>query len=202
MEITRSALTLLHQYGFGVGLSTKSSLIARDASLLGAMQKDVPLRICFSITTNNDALCAKIEPNAALSSKRFEALHALATKGVFTGVWLNPLLPFLTDTEENVKSLIHRTAEAGGKFIVCFFGMTLREGNREYFYRALDRDFPGVKKQYAAAFGLDYECPSPKAEALYRLFIRECDECGLLYRFRDINSAMLAGQARQLSLFD
>lgn len=201
LEVTRGAFQLLLQYGFGAGFTTKSALAARDAELLAAIQRKAPVRACFSITTGSDGLCGKIEPHVSPTSRRFEALAALSRAGVYTGVWLNPMLPFLTDTEENVRAILQRTKECGGQFAVCHFAVTLREGDREYFYQALDRDFPGVKGQYAQAFGLNYICPSPRARELEKVFAEECERLGLLYRFPDINRGMFARQSRQMSLF-
>ncbi len=200
-EITRKAFMLLRQYGFGAGFTTKSSLAARDVDILADIQRAAPVRACFSITCAKDAAGLVLEPNASPASGRFEALAELSQAGVFAGVWLNPVLPFLTDTEENILSIVRRTKECGGKFIVCHFGMTLRTGNREYFYQALDRDFPGVKARYADAFGLDYMCPSPRAAELEAVFLKECVRLNLPCRFPDINRAMFAGQARQLRMF-
>jgi DNA repair photolyase len=201
LEVTRGALLLLKQYGFGAGFTTKSSLAARDAGILYDIAQSAPVRACFSITCAQDALSLALEPNASPTSKRFEALETLSRTGVFAGVWLNPVLPFLTDTEENILSIIRRTKDCGGRFIVCHFGMTLRTGNREYFYQALDRDFPGVKAKYAKAFGLDYECFSLRAKELEEVFIKECSRLDLAYRFPDINRAMFAKQSRQMNMF-
>ena len=201
--ITRQALELLKRYHFGVGIPTKGDLIARDADLLAAIGKSAPVRIAFSITTADDSLSRLIEPHAPISSARFAALEALAGAGVFAGVWINPMLPFLTDSAENLQTLLRRTAECGGRFAMCHFGMTLRTGNREYFFAALDRNprFAGVKQQYASSFGLDYMCPSPDAEALESLFRAECQRLGLLYRFEDINRAMRDKCPRQMTMF-
>ncbi len=201
LEITRGALLLLKRYGFGAGFTTKSALAQRDADVLLEIQHSAPVRACFSITCAEDGLCRLLEPNASLTSSRFAALESLCKAGVFAGVWLNPVLPFLTDTEENILSIIRRTKECGGRFVVCHFGMTLRTGNREYFYTALDRDFPGIKTKYAETFGLDYECPSPKASKLREAFERECLRLSLPFRFSEINRSMFSMQARQLSLF-
>jgi DNA repair photolyase len=201
LEVTRGALLLLKQYGFGAGFTTKSSLAARDAGILYDIAQSAPVRACYSITCAQDALSLALEPNASPTSKRFEALETLSRTGVFSGVWLNPVLPFLTDTEENILSIIRRTKDCGGRFIVCHFGMTLRTGNREYFYQALDRDFPGVKAKYAKAFGLDYECFSLRAKELEEVFIKECSRLDLAYRFPDINRAMFAKQSRQMNMF-
>ncbi len=203
LEITRQSLLLFKKYSFGVGLTTKSDLAARDAALLSAMGKVAPAYCTFSITTAEDELSRLIEPGAPVSSRRFAAMEALAGAGVFTGLWLNPVLPFLTDSQENIAALLARTAQAGGRYAVCHFGMTLRTGNREYFYSALDKHprFRGIKQRYVDAFKLDYECPSPKAEALYAAFKEECQRLGLLYRFVDINRAMAEHCPAQLSLF-
>ncbi len=201
MEITRGAFMLLRQYGFGAGFTTKSALAARDADILHDIQRGAPVRACFSITCAQDDLSMKIEPASSPASKRFEALEALSRAGIFAGVWLNPVLPFITDTEENILAILRRTKECGGQFIVCHFGMTLRTGNREYFYQALDRDFPGIKARYAKAFGLDYMCPSPRARELGEVFYKECERLHLHCRFPDINKAMFARQSRQISMF-
>ncbi len=200
LEVTRGALRLLRQYGFGVGFTTKSALAARDGDLLLQIQNAAPVRACFSITAADDTLSHKIEPNVSPSSQRFGALSSLAQKGIFAGVWLNPMLPFITDTEDNIRSLVRMTKENGGQFIVCHFGMTLRTGNREYFYQALDRDFPGLKDEYAKAYGLKYVVTSPRAEALYALFKEECVHHGLYYRFSDINRVLLEKQPQQMCM--
>jgi DNA repair photolyase len=203
LGLTRRALELLKRYHFGVGITTKGTLIDRDANLLAEIGKSAPVRVAFSITTAEDELSALIEPGAPSSSHRFAALAALAEAGVYAGVWINPMLPFLTDSPDNLLALLKATAECGGRFAVCHFGMTLRTGNREYFYAALDREprFQGLKKQYAEAFGLSYVCASPQAEDLYALFKQECKRLGLSCRFEDINRAMGESCPRQMSLF-
>ncbi len=201
-KYTRCAFLLLKQYGFGVGFTTKSSLASRDSDVLYDIQRTAPVRACFSITCSEDDLSLKLEPHASPTTKRFEALEALSRAGVFAGVWLNPVIPFLTDTAENILSIVRRTKECGGQFIVCHFGMTLRTGNREYFYQALDRDFPGIKEKYAGAFGLDYMCPSVIAKELEAAFVKECIRLNLNHRFPDINRAMFEKQSMQLSMFE
>ncbi len=200
-EVTRGAFKLLKQFGFGAGFTTKSNLAARDTDVLADIQRGAPVRACFSITCMDDTLCAKIEPFASVTTKRFEALQAFSYAGIFAGVWLNPVLPFITDNEQNILDIVRRTKECGGQFIVCHFGMTLRTGNREYFYQSLDKDFTGVKAKYAHAFGLDYMCPGPRSEELKAAFEGECERLKLPYRFPDINRAMFSKQVKQLSLF-
>ena len=203
LRVTRGALELLLQHGFGVGMSTKSALIARDRDVLARFRGVAPCWTAFSITTGEDALAGLLEPYAAPPSRRFEAMRALADAGVLTGTWLNPMLPFLTDGEENVLDVARRTRENGGRFVLCHFGMTLRAGSRESFYRALDSHprFAGVKQRYAAAFGLDYLCPSPWAEERLGLLTAECERLGLRYTYEQVNRLAREACPRQLRMW-
>lgn len=201
-ELTRGALTLLAQYGFGIGITTKSPLVARDIDRLWAIQQHAPAHVTFSITTADDSLSRLLEPGVAPSSARFAAMRALAAAGIPVGTWINPMLPFLTDSEENLRALLSLSAENGASYAITHYGMTLREGNREYFYAALDRDFPGMKTRYARAFGLDYMLPSPNANALQTLFLSECQRLGLADTFDKANALILrSGGYRQETLF-
>lgn len=197
--VTRGALECLLRYGFGVGLSTKSALIARDKDVLSRFQ--TPVWVSFSVSTPDDELAALLEPRAALPSQRFSAMRELARAGVFTGVWLNPMLPFLSDGEEDVKNVARMTRENGGRYVISHFGVTLRTGDREYFYAALDNHprFIGIKKKYIDSFGLDYICPSQNAERLYALLKEECTQAGLLYSYRQINEELEGRLPTQLS---
>ena len=201
--ITRQALELLRRYHFGAGISTKGALVARDAEVLCGIGKNAPCWVAFSITAAKDSLSALIEPGAPVSSLRFRAMAALAKAGVFTGIWLNPVLPFLTDDWENLRTLLQATKESGGRFALCHFGMTLRTGNREYFFAALDKEpsFRGIKQKYADSFQLSYGCPSPNAEKLYGLFHKECKRLGLLDSFPEVNRAMREGCPKQITMF-
>lgn len=202
LQLTRGALELLLRHGFGAAFTTKSDLCARDADLLSAISRRAPVCARMTVTCADDALCRRIEPNVAVTSQRMNAVARLSEAGVYAGVWLNPLLPFLTDDWENIRRILRMTAEAGGQFVVCFFGMTLRTGNREYFFEALEQDFPGVRDKYLRAFGNSYECTSPEAERLYPLFCKECELLGLAWRFPDVNGRMMQTQAQQISFFD
>lgn len=200
--LTRGALELIHRYGFGAAYTTKSSLCARDADLLADIARRAPVRVQLTVTCADDALCQRIEPDVSPTSQRLEALSRLRSAGIYAGVWLNPVLPFITDTEENILGVVRMAAEAGAKFVVCFFGMTLRSGNREYYFSALEREFPGVRAQYLSTFGNAYECSSPRASQLYRAFTAECQRLGLAWRFADINAGVFSRQPVQTSLFD
>lgn len=203
LAVTRGALRLLRRYGFGVFISTKSELIARDADVLGDLASHGYACVAFSVTTPDAAVAAWLEPNAPEPSRRFAAMRTLAAAGVVTGLWLNPMLPFLTDTPETVRTALRQTAEAGGRFALCHFGVTLREGDREFFYQALDAQagMAGMKSRYMAAFGLRYLCPSPDAQRLSGLFVSECDRLGLLHDFASVNRLAAAATPTQLKLW-
>lgn len=203
---TRRALQLALQYGFGFTLQTKSSLVLRDLDLLKAIHERTKCVVQMTLTTCGEALCRKLEPNVSTTEERVEALKRLHEAGIPTVVWFSPVLPFLNDTEENVRGIVACCKEAGVCGILCFgMGLTLREGNREYFYLQLDRLFPGLKEQYQRAYGLQYEVLSPRNEKLMRLFHRLCEESGIMHdngqifaylsRFED------KSQGEQLRLF-
>lgn len=202
-EITRSALKLLLRYGFGIGIPTKSDLMARDADIYAAIAKVAPVRLCYSISTADDALAAILEPGAPAPSKRFEAMRELSDAGLFVGTWLNPMLPFISDSVESVTRVLEETARAGGKYCITFFSVTLREGDREYFYGALDRapSLAGIKEKYIRAYGLSYDCTVPNVAMLAREYERVCERLGLLWRFSDVNRAMLSLAPSQTRLF-
>lgn len=202
LQVTRGALMLLRRYGFGVFLSTKGDLVARDADVLGDMAKSGYACVAFSITTGDAALAALVEPNAAPPAARFAAMRALAEAGVCTGTWMNPMLPFLTDNAATIRDVLQKTADAGGRFALCHYGLTLREGDREYFYRALDAHprFAGVKARYVETYGLDYICPSPDALALREVFEAECARLSLACTFAEVNRIAGAGEPQQTSL--
>lgn len=201
-KLTRHALELLSAYGFGVAIATKSPLVARDVDVLQEIARHSPVIVKITITCADDALCKKLEPHVAPSSQRFEAVRTLSHAGIFTGLLMMPILPFIEDTEENVGTIIRTAYESGAKFIYPAFGVTLRQGQREYFYRKLEEQFPGLKERYQKRFGDRYECASPNAGALWRFFQAECNKLGLLYKMQDIVRAYKQGYGDgQLSLF-
>ena len=199
LQLTRQALELIKKHRFGAAFTTKSALCARDAELLAAISQHAPVCARLTVTCAEEELCRRIEPNVSPSSQRFAAMRALADQGVFTGVWLNPVLPFLTDTEKNIRGIVRKTAESGGRFCVCFFGMTLRTGNREYFFNALEKGFPGVRSRYLHSYGNAYELVVPHAERLYDAFRDECVKQSINWRFDDINREMFSQMPVQTS---
>ena len=203
--LTRHALELIHAYGCGVAAATKSDLITRDAGLYRDIQSQAPVICKLTGTAAGDALAAKIEPRAPAPSRRLAAVEALAKAGVFTGVLLMPVLPFVEDSWDNVREVTESAARAGAKFVYPAFGVTMRNGQRDYFLAGLDRAFPGQElgRRYRARYGLRYQCASPRAKELWERFSARCRELGLLYQMRSIVSAATRHCAdRQLSFFD
>ena len=188
-EQTRGALKLISKYNFGVSIDTKSDLILRDLDLLKEINSKNNVIIKFTITTPNDELSKIIEPNVCVSSKRFEAIKKLSDNGIFTGIMMNPVLPFITDSEEDIKKLVKMAYDSGAKFIHTYMGMTLRENQRDYYYDKLDKYFNGLKEKYIKYYKDRYECVVPNYKSLYKTFTNECDKYGILYNMKDIIKA-------------
>ena len=170
--LTRHALELIDAYDCGVSVDTKSDLIVRDIDLYQSIQAHSPVICKLTVTTVDEDLAAKVEPRAPSPARRLAAIRSLAQAGVFCGVLLMPVLPFLEDRPEQVLSVVDRSADAGAKFIYPGFGVTMRQGQREYFLRELDRAFPGehLSRRYLARYGDRYSCPSPRARELWDVF--------------------------------
>lgn len=189
-------------HGFGVSIATKSSLVTRDIDILKKIKEHSPVLIKITITTYDDELCKKIEPNVGSASKRFAAIKELSDNGIFAGILLMPVLPFLEDNEENISRIVSLAHENGAKFIYPAFGVTLRQNQRDWYFEKLDVNFPGIKQKYIEEFRNNYECRSPKAKSLWNLFRNECDKLGILYKMQDIITAYKKGyEEDQLSLF-
>jgi DNA repair photolyase len=202
-RLTRDALELIHNVPrFGISIATKSDLIIRDLDVLTSIKRHSPVLVKLTITTADDALGKKIEPNVAESSRRFSVIKELSDNGIFSGILLMPVLPFLEDHENNISEIIRLAYEHGAKFIYPAFGVTLRQNQREWYYKKLDEHFPGLKQKYIRQFGNAYECRSPKAKTLIQLFQKECDRFGILYKMADIIKGYQQGyDDQQLSLF-
>jgi DNA repair photolyase len=180
-ELTRRALQVIADYQFPVHIITKSDLVLRDRDLLRAISR-VYAAVSFTITTADDALAKKIEPGAPVSSKRFAAMRALADAGILTGVTMMPILPFIEDTEENIRAIVERARDAGATYIIPAFAMTLRDRQRAYYYRQLDRLFPGLREKYEQQYGERYGCAPPNAKQLERIFRDWCTRFNLATR--------------------
>jgi len=206
LQITRQCLELIERYGFRLTILTKSARILRDIDLLAAINEKTKCVVQMTLTTFDEDLCRKIEPNVSTTYERFQALEAMRDAGIPTVVWLCPILPFINDTEENLQGLLDYCIKAKVHGIVCFgFGLTLREGNREYFYHELDRLFPGMKEHYIRQFGNNYVCNSPNNAILTDIYKRTCRQHGILWKpdevFAYLKEFETQEQEHQLSLF-
>ncbi len=202
LELTRHGLELINAYEFGVAIATKSSLITRDIDLLTEIKEHSPVLCKITITAAQDELCSIIEPNVSRSSERFEAVSQLASAGIFTGILLMPILPFITDNEENILAIVKTAHDSGAKFIYPALGMTLRSNQREHYYQKLDQHFPGLKGKYQAYYKDAYNCGSPRAKKLWGVFTDACKKYGILYEMREIIRCYKQGYgSKQLSLF-
>lgn len=180
-NLTRKCLEIIDRYGFGVSLLTKSDLILRDIDLLQSIHRKTKAVVCTTLTTYDEELCKIIEPNVCTTQRRIEMLKTMHAAGISTGVWLCPILPFINDTEENLRGILAGCFDAGVRCIVNFgMGVTLRDGDRQYFYQKLDEHFPGMKERYIRAFGESYQCPSPNSARLTKLFHDECRSHGVI----------------------
>lgn len=180
--LTRKCLEIISKHEFGVALQTKSDLILRDIDLLDEINRKAKSVVQITLTTYDDGLCRLVEPNVCNTKRRIEVLDKMRERGIPTVVWLTPILPFINDNEENIKAILDECIRVGVKGIICFdMGLTLRDGDREYYYAALDRHFPGLKKKYIERYGNAYEVPSPNAKELMELFRSTCREHGIMY---------------------
>ncbi len=207
LEHMKKALTLIYEYGFGVTVHTKSDRVLRDLDLLQCINGKTKCVVQMTLTTFDEELCRKIEPNVSTTGERVAVLKKLRDAGIPTVVWLSPILPFINDTQENIEGILELCAQAGVYGVINFgMGLTLREGNREYFYKQLDRLFPGLKEKYSKTYGYRYEIASPRNSCLLKRFHQLCEEYGMVHNNDAIFSYLHAfeekGDGRQMSLWD
>lgn len=181
LRLTRTCLQIILKYGFGATVQTKSDRILQDIDLLEEINRKTKTVVQMTLTTFDDDLCKIIEPNVANTRRRIEVLEKMKERGIPTVVWLTPILLFINDSEENIMSILKECARVKVKGIICFdMGLTLREGDREYYYAALDRYFPGLKQKYIKTYGNAYNVPSPNAKYLMKIFRDFCKENGMM----------------------
>jgi DNA repair photolyase len=197
VRLTRRALEVIGNFGFGVHVVTKSDMVLRDVPLLQRIGRTASAAVSLTITTVDDELSMRIEPGAPPSSARFRALERLADANIETRIALMPTLPFIDDTWENVSAIVERAHASRVRAIVPWFGMSMRDRQRAYFYARLDELFPGVRSRYEARYGEDYMCPSPDAEGLFERFSRLCGDLGIATSVQP----SLAPTGEQLGLF-
>lgn len=187
LKYVRNALELIYDYGFGFTCITKSDLILRDLELLKKINEKTRVVVQMTLTTADDDLCSILEPHVCTTSRRVEVLKILDEAGIPTVVWLCPILPYINDTYENINSILDYCIENNVKGILCHgMGLTLREGNREYFYSKLDEHFPGLKEKYIEEYANSYSIPSPNDKMLMKLFKRRTYDAGILNNFNEI----------------
>lgn len=173
LQYLRKSLELIYRYGFGFTCITKSDLVLRDLDLLKKINEKSKVVVQMTLTTADDDLCRILEPNVCPTSRRVDVLNILNGNGIPTVVWLCPILPYINDTEENITSILDYCVDSNVKGIICMgMGMTLRDGNRQYFYEKLDAHFPGLKDRYIKEFGNDYSIPSPNEKQLMKTFLK------------------------------
>lgn len=181
LKLTQRCLKIIEKYGFGLSIQTKSDRILRDLEILKRINKKAKCVVQMTLTTYNDNLCKIIEPNVCVTSKRFEALKIFRDNGIPTVVWLSPFLPYINDTTENFAGLMNYCIEAKVRGIITFgIGLTLRNGNREYFYKKSDAHFPGLSAKYKKEFGNRYEIPSANNNKIMQYFYKICRENNIL----------------------
>ena len=205
LGLTRRCLEVILKYGFGAAIQTKSDRILRDIDLLEEINRRAKCVVQMTLTTWDERLCRIIEPDVCDTRRRVEVLRIMRDRGIPTVVWMTPILPFINDTEENVKAILEACAGAGVKGIISFgMGLTLREGDREYYYAALDRHFPGLKEKYIRTYGNAYELPSPNHRQLTELFRNFCRDHGMMDREEECFAYMsrFPEKVRQMSFLE
>lgn len=203
----RKCLELIEEYGFGVSILTKSDRILRDLDILKRIHEKTKCVVQMTMTTYDEDLCKIIEPKVCTTKRRYEVLKIMQDSGIPTVVWLTPILPFLNDTKENLNGILDYCEDAGVYGIMSFgMGLTLREGNREFFYEKLDRFFPGMKETYISTYGNQYELPSPNSGELRKLFKERCEEHSIVSRENEIFQYLSAFEEKsageQMNVFD
>lgn len=189
LEFVRNSLKLIYRYGFGFTCITKSDLILRDLDLLKKINEKAKTVVQITLTTADEDLCKKIEPNVCTTKRRVEVLKKLNDADIPTVVWLTPFLPYINDTEENINELLDYCIETNVKGIICFnIGLTLRDGNRQYFYKKLDESFPGLKNRYIEKYGSSYVLESENNKELMDLFYKRTAKNNILNKPDDVFS--------------
>ena len=205
LRLTRKCLEIIYRHGFGAAVQTKSDLILDDIDLLEKINNDTKCVVQMTLTTWDEDLCRIVEPNVCTTRRRIEVLEQMQKRGIPTVVWLTPILPFINDTEENITAILNECVRLGVKGIICFdMGLTLRDGDREYYYAALDRHFPGMKERYIRAYGNSYEVPSPNSRRLMGIFRKLCRENSIIHDPMECFEYMreFPEDKKQISIFD
>lgn len=181
LELTRRCLEIINRYEFGASVLTKSDRVLRDIDLLDEINQKTKAVVQMTLTTYDDKLCSILEPNVCNTKRRIDVLEEMEKRGIPTYVWMTPILPYINDNEENIQSILEECVRVGVKGIICYdMGLTLREGDREYYYQALDKHFPGMKERYIKNYGNAYQLPSPNRDKLMNLFKAYCKDHNII----------------------
>ncbi|NRT72815.1 SPL family radical SAM protein [Clostridium beijerinckii] len=187
LQNTRKCLEIIDKYGFGLAIQTKSNRILRDLELLRSINKKAKCVVQMTLTTYNEELCKIIEPNVSTTKERFEVLKIMRDNKIPTVVWLSPILPYINDTEENIRGILDYCIEAKVKGIIVFgIGLTLRNGNREYYYKNLDKHFKGLKEKYIREYGNSYEVLSKNHEKLMKIIKDICQQNNIIFGVKEV----------------
>ncbi len=204
-ELTRNALKLIDKYNFGIALATKGTLVTRDIDVFKSIQKHSPVIVKITITTADDDIARLIEPNAPVSSERFAAVRELSAAGIPVCILLMPVLPFITDNNESLMNIIKRASENGARYIYAAMGVTLRQNQKLWYYKELDRRFPGVRELYEKTYlPKSYEHISKDAKSLWDSFKIEAGRLGIITDMKKIIADYKKGydEDLQLSFFE
>lgn len=205
LKLTRRCLEIINRYGFGVTVQTKSASVMRDIDLFTKINDKSKAVLQMTLTTADESLCRIIEPNVSVTKERFETLKAFHENGIPCVVWLSPFLPFINDTKENIDGLLKYCIDAKIRGIICFgIGLTLRDGDREYFYSRLDKHFPNMKERYIYTYGNSYQLTSSNNNVLMNRISEVCRNHGIMFGVENVFSYLhkFESKAEQLSLFD
>lgn len=205
LKLTRRCLEIINRYGFGVTVQTKSASVMRDIDLFTKINDKSKAVLQMTLTTADESLCRIIEPNVSVTKERFETLKAFHENGIPSVVWFSPFLPFINDTKENIDGLLKYCIDAKVRGIICFgIGLTLRDGNREYFYSRLDKHFPNMKERYIYTYGNSYQLTSSNNNVLMNRISEVCRNHGIMFGVENVFSYLhkFESKAEQLSLFD
>lgn len=187
LGLMRRCLEVISRHGFGVAVQTKSDLILRDINIIEEINAKAKAVVQMTLTTADEKLCRTIEPEVCATDGRAKVLDECRKRKIPTVVWLSPFLPFINDTGQNIRRLMEICVQEKVRGVICFgIGLTLREGNREYFYSKLDRHFPGLKEKYIRTYGNSYEVTSPDNDRLMRIITSECEKNGIEWRLEKV----------------
>lgn len=193
LKLTRNSLELINAFSFGICILTKSNLVTRDTDILKDIQEHSPVNVSVTITSSDDDVCRKIEPFVAVSSERFQAINHFAKNGIITGVLMDPILPYITDTKENIQEMVKKAKYYGASYIYASMGVTMEGVQREYFYQQVEKIYPGTSEKYQKRFKNYYHCRSPYQKKLWDAFAEECEKQKITYNMRAVNQMIRAG---------